>query len=335
MIVKRTKTANQKIFRDGAPSTLFLGDCMELIKSLPDESVDLVITSPPYFMGKEYDRSYNISDFQSDHEKLAPEIARVVKQGGHICWQTGFHVRNGSVIPLDALVYAAFSKQSDFVLRNRIIWTFGHGAHCQTRFSGRHETILWFSKGNDYRFNLDAIRVPQKYPGKRHYRGPKKGEFSGNPEGKNPGDVWDIPNVKANHIEKTSHPCQFPVALVQRLVKALSMKNELVLDPYAGTASCGVAALLENRRFIGAEISAEYAQIGKKRLNETLKGKIQHRPLERPVHKPDGNEAVAQKPDHFWSNLSEEERFNGEKTISNGKKARPERDIKDLSVYPD
>ena len=119
-------------------------------------------------------------------------------------------------------------------LRNRIIWRFNHGLHCKKRFSGRYETILWFTKNDEYVFNLDPVRVPSKYPGKRHFKGPKRGQLSGNPLGKNPSDiwdvvqqdwedeVWDIPNVKANHPEKTEHPCQFPVELVQRCVLALT-----------------------------------------------------------------------------------------------------------------
>jgi adenine-specific DNA-methyltransferase len=86
-------------------------------------------------------------------------------------------------------------------LRNRIVWTFGHGLHCQKRFSGRHETILWFTKSDDYKFKLDPVRVPSKYPFKKYFKGPNKGRISSNPLGKNPADVWDIPNVKANRAE--------------------------------------------------------------------------------------------------------------------------------------
>src|ERR1041384_3300304 len=93
--------------------------------------------------------------------------------------------------------------------------------------------FLRYSKGRRYRFDLNAVRVPQKYPGKKHYKGPKKGKLSGNPKGKNPSDVWEIPNVKSRHVEKTKHPCQFPVALVQRLVRALTLPGSLVVDPFS------------------------------------------------------------------------------------------------------
>ena len=78
-------------------------------------------------------------------------------------------------------------------MRNRIVWHFGHGLHASRRFSGRYEVIMWFTKSDDYTFNLDAVRVPQKYPQKKHFKGPRRGELSGNPLGKNPGDVWEIP----------------------------------------------------------------------------------------------------------------------------------------------
>src|SRR5690606_1970695 len=123
------------------------------------------------------------------------------------------HVQQGAVIPLDFLVHQEVAKNDTMRLRNRVIWTFNHGLHATKRFSGRHETILWYTKGPGAHFDLDSVRVPQLYPGKLHYKGPNKGKLSGNPLGKNPGDVLAIPNVKGRHVEKTEHPCQFPVAL--------------------------------------------------------------------------------------------------------------------------
>jgi adenine-specific DNA-methyltransferase len=164
--------------RDTEPFTLYLGDCKTLLSDMPADSVDLIISSPPYFIGKEYDRSSRSADFESEHKQLAPLLSRVLRPGGSLCWQTGAHVSNGAVIPLDYIVYGAFSCQPGMVLRNRIVWHFEHGVHARKRFSGRHETVLWFTKGEDYTFNLDSVRGPQKYPGKRHYKGPKKGEYS-------------------------------------------------------------------------------------------------------------------------------------------------------------
>lgn len=274
-------------------------DAFEFLAKLKPSSVDLIVSSPPYCMGKAYDKSANVDDFVADHKKLAPLLARALKDGGSLCWQVGHHVKNGVVVPLDALVYNIFEKQKKLFLRNRIVWTFGHGVHASRRFSGRHETILWFTKGHEYQFNLDAVRIPQKYPGKRYYKGPKKGEWSGNPLGKNPSDVWEIPNVKSRHIEKTSHPCQFPVALVQRLVRALVKPGGLVADPFLGSGSSAVAAVLEGRTFIGCDIIRGYLAIAKARVAAAQKGDLIVRPIERPIYQPKETEQVSRRPAHF------------------------------------
>jgi len=285
----------------GATTSLCHGDCTSLLKHIPDQSVDLTVSSPPYCIGKSYEDCRSVEDFVRIQENVLPEIARVTKMGGHICWQVGYHVDSNAAFPLDYTVFNILSKIPGLILRNRIIWTFGHGSHSQARFSGRHEVVLWFSKGETYDFDLDAIRVPQKYPGKRHYKGPRKGEWSGNPKGKNPGDVWEIPNVKSNHVEKTSHPCQFPVALVTRLTRALTKRKQLVFDPFMGAGTTGVAAILEGRRFLGAEMERDYVLIAEDRVAAAGRGTAQFRPLEQPLYDPRGSGAVAAVPPHFWT----------------------------------
>lgn len=274
-------------------------DAFEFLAELKPNSVDLIVSSPPYCMGKEYERSVKIEDFVAAHEALAPLLFRALRKGGSLCWQVGHHVKNGVLTPLDAIVYPIFAKQVGLHLRNRIVWTFGHGVHASTRFSGRHETILWFTKGDAYHFDLDAVRIPQKYPGKRHYKGPKKGKLSGHPLGKNPSDVWDIPNVKARHVEKTEHPCQFPVALVQRLIMALTKKRGKVVDPFVGSGSTAVAALLTNRHFAGCDLDPSYVEIAHKRIADLKKGGGKYRPLNQPIHAPSQSEAVAKLPPQF------------------------------------
>lgn len=283
----------------GTPTVLFIGDCMELIQRLPDESVDLTITSPPYCIGKEYESSQSVEDFIAAHNIILPEIVRITRAGGSICWQVGYHVANQRVYPLDYPVFSILSNIKDVTLRNRVIWTFGFGMHQTSRFSGRHETVLWFTKGSDYFFDLDAVRTPQKYPGKRRYKGPRKGEFSCNPMGKNPGDVWDIPNVKASHIEKTGHPCQFPVGLVERLVRALCPQEGVVFDPYMGSASTGVAAIINDRRFVGAEINEKYRAKAYTRLVSAYDGTALFRPADRPLYVASPGDSVARRPQHF------------------------------------
>ena len=293
-----------KKYKESNKVTLHNGDCIDLLRKLPDESVDLVVTSPPYCIGKAYEDPHNdIKTFKTQHINMFDELYRVVKPGGSICWQIGYHVSDKCVVPLDCIVYDIFTSLSEkykypFILRNRIIWTFGHGLNSTKRFSGRHETILWFTKGEQMMFNLDDVRVPQKYPGKRSYRGPNKGQFSGNPLGKNPSDVWDIPNVKAKHIEKTEHPCQFPVAIPQRLIKALTAPGALVLDPFMGSGTTEVAALVEGRRFVGAELVKAYYDISVQRLKDAAEGKAKMRE-DKPVIEPNENAAVAKLPEEF------------------------------------
>lgn len=282
--------------KDRAGALMLRGDTFKLLPLMKDASVDLIVASPPYCMGKEYEKSTSLQDFVTNHEKLIPELVRIVKPGGSICWQVGFHIKRDTVYPLDYEVFRIFSMQKELNLRNRVIWTYGHGLHCTHRFSGRHETVLWFTKGRDYEFNIDAVRVKQKYPGKLAYKGKNKGLPSGNPLGKNPGDVWELPNVKGNHIEKTIHPCQFPVSLAQRLVLALTKPNQIVFDPFSGVASTGVASLISGRRFIGTELNRRYYACAKLRLTDANNGLARYRPHDRPIYVPSATEKVARDP---------------------------------------
>lgn len=296
-----------KIYKRYKPEnrvTLYNGDCTKLLKQIPCETIDLIISSPPYCIGKAYENPHDdIQTFKDQHKIIIPDLYRVLKPGGSLCWQVGYHINNSSVFPLDYFVYSIFTEECKeleypLVLRNRIIWTFGHGLNSTQRFSGRHEMILWFTKGDSYTFDLDCIRIPQKYPGKKSYKGPNKGQLSGNILGKNPSDVWDIPNVKAQHVEKTEHPCQFPVAIPRRLIKALTPQDGLVLDPFAGAGTSGVAAIIESRRFIGAEIKTEYYNISAKRLREAVKGEAKVRE-DVPTAEPNLNSSVAKLPELF------------------------------------
>lgn len=274
--------------------TLFSGDCRDLLKEIPAASVQLVVTSPPYNIGKRYEKRVDLADYLRREREVIDTCIDKVKPGGSICWQIGNHVDAGEVFPLDVLLYPFF-KERGLSLRNRIIWHFEHGLHCTRRFSGRYETILWFTKGKPsrgYHFDVDPVRVPQKYPGKRHFKGPKKGLPSANPLGKNPGDVWIIPNVKHNHPEKTIHPCQFPIELIERLVLALTKKGDWVLDPYMGVGSALIAAVLHERRAIGADTCPDYVEVARERVTEAVTGTLKMRPRNRPVYVPAPNSAL-------------------------------------------
>lgn len=261
-------------------------DNMAFMHGLPAESMKLIVTSPPYNIGKSYERKYSLDSYLADQSQVISECVRLLHPQGSLCWQVGNHIAADSeVFPLDIVLYDAF-KSHGLKLRNRIVWHFEHGLHCSKRFSGRYETILWFTKSNDYTFELDRVRVPSKYPNKRHFKGPRKGELSGNPLGKNPGDVWVIPNVKSNHVEKTVHPCQFPVELVERLVLSMTNPCDSVLDPYMGVGSTLVAAAKHNRVGYGCDIVDEYVEIARKRLVALFNGTLRTRPMGKPVYDP-------------------------------------------------
>ncbi|UIK08992.1 DNA-methyltransferase [Neorhizobium galegae] len=243
------------------------GQAKDVLTRLPSGTVDLIFTSPPYNIGKSYERSTSLAAYLEQMNPIIRECHRVLSDHGSMCWQLGNYVHAGEVLPLD-LEFVAMFRALGMKVRNRVVWTFGHGLHCSHRLSGRYETIVWVTKSDTYQFDLDAIRVAQKYPGKRHFKGPKKGQLSGNPLGKNPGDVWDIPNVKHNHPEKTAHPCQFPEALVERFVRALTAPGDLVLDPFAGAGTVGAVCNRHARHSLLIEKERAYVNIARQRLDE-------------------------------------------------------------------
>lgn len=304
-----TKTFNiQEKFSQDADAVFLLGDSASTLKSVPDSSVKLIITSPPYNLDKVYEDKKSLDDYFALVEPVINQCLRVLADDGSLCWQVGNYVDKGEVFPLDILYYPYF-KAKGLKLRNRVVWTFEHGLHGTKRLSGRYETLLWFTKSDNYTFNLDSIRVPSKYPGKRNYKpGPDYGKPSGNPLGKNPSDVWrileqdwesllwNIPNVKSNHPEKLLHPCQFPIELVERCVLAMTNSGDIVLDPYSGVGSSMIAALKNDRRAIGCEKEVSFMDLAKERVKQLESGTLPYRPLGKPIHKPSGKEKVSQRP---------------------------------------
>ena len=279
-----------------AQVTLYHGDCRDLLRQIPAGSAQLIVTSPPYNIGKTYETKRGLAEYLAEQDEVIGLCAERLAEGGSICWEVGNHISApNEILPLDIALYPLFSSRG-LKLRNRIVWHFEHGLHCSKRLSGRYETILWLTKGNGYRFNLDAIRVPQKYPGKKAFKGPRVGQLTSNPLGKNPGDVWIIPNVKHNHVEKTDHPCQFPVELVERLVLALTTEGELVLDPYMGVGTTAVATVRHGRRVAGADTVATYIQTARERVRLEAAGLLRTRPLGRPVYEPAGNGTLLARP---------------------------------------
>lgn len=260
-------------------------DNLAFMRPLPDGKMKLIVTSPPYNIGKRYERRWPLDAYIQSQAQVISECVRLLDERGSLCWQVGNHVDDGEIYPLDIWLYPIF-REHGLKLRNRIIWHFEHGLHCSRRLSGRYETILWLTKSDDYHFDVDPIRVPSKYPGKKHFKGPKVGQLSGNPLGKNPSDLWTIPNVKHNHVEKTLHPCQFPVELVERLVLSMTEPGDCVFDPYMGVGSSVIAAAKHGRVGFGCDVVQEYVDTAWERVHLLRAGLLRTRPMGKPVYDP-------------------------------------------------
>ena len=269
----------------GADYFIDCRDNLEFMSDIDDGFMQLVVTSPPYNLGKQYEESASLFEYLKSQERVIEECVRILHPKGSLCWQVGNFVDDGEIVPLDAVLYPIF-KELGLKLRNRIVWHFGHGLHSSKRLSGRYETINWWTKGDDYTWNLDSIRVPSKYPNKRHFKGPNVGKLSGNPKGKNPSDVWEFPNVKHNHPEKTIHPCQFPVELVERLVLSMTNPMDKVFDPYMGVGTSVIAAIKHGRTGYGCDNVPEYVKIAEQRIHQWQRGALPIRPMGKPIYDP-------------------------------------------------
>lgn len=299
-------------FNPAAKIVIAPGDCGDTLCRLPEGLAKLIITSPPYNLGKVYERATKLDEYFEALNPIVNQLVRVLSPEGSLCWQVGNYVEKSEIFPLDVFYYQFF-KAHGLKLRNRVIWHFGHGLHASKRFSGRYEVLLWFTKSDTYTFNLDAVRVPSKYPGKKYFKGKKHGQLSGNPLGKNPSDVWqivrqdwesalwNIPNVKANHREKTIHPCQFPIELVERCVLALTDEGDWVLDPFSGVGSALLAALRHKRRALGCEKEEKYVEIARDRVADFYAGRLPYRPLDKPIYQPSGRDKTSQMPAEWLS----------------------------------
>ncbi len=238
---------------------------MDLFKGIPSGTVDLIVSSPPYNIGKEYEARQALDTYLEEQREVLRECARCLKPTGSIFWQVGAFSDAGSLVPLDVRFFPILESLGLTPI-NRIMWIRQHGLHGRKKFSCRHETILWFAKSADYKFRLDEIRVPQKYQNKKSHRGETRGQLSCHPDGKNPGDIWAFMNVKHNHEEQTIHPCQFPEAMIARILLATTEHGDVVMDPYMGAGTVAVVARDHGRRFIGAELDSRYHDVIRRRL---------------------------------------------------------------------
>lgn len=250
---------------DGA--TIVHGDALELMAELPSESVDLTVTSPPYNIGKEYEQVRPLDDYVEWCAQWLGEVHRVTKPNGALWLNLGYVEVPGraKALPLPYLLW----DRIPFYVMQEIVWNYGAGVACRQRFSPRNEKFLWCVKNpDDYVFNLDDVRDPDvKYPNQK-----KNGKLRCNPLGKNPSDVWQFPKVTSgtdrSSPERTAHPAQYPIAIIERIIKGCSKPGDLVLDPFMGSGSTAEAAMRTERESLGFEILPEYLGILEARLRQ-------------------------------------------------------------------
>jgi adenine-specific DNA-methyltransferase len=258
-------------FGDAAYSSddvrLYHGDCLDLMQRLPAQRIALTVTSPPYNIGKEYESSLTVGDYVKWTRHWVSHVYRLTALDGSFWLNLGYFPvpQKGKAVPIAYLVW----DQAPFFLLQEVVWNYGAGIASKRTFSPRNEKFLWYVRDSDhYTFDLDAVRDPDvKYPNQK-----KDGKLKCNPLGKNPSDVWQVPKVTSganrSSEERTNHPAQFPVALVERIILACSRPGDVVLDPFMGSGSVAEACVRTGRRAIGFEKAAEYVQIAATRIRK-------------------------------------------------------------------
>lgn len=230
-------------------------------------TVDLAVTSPPYNIGKEYEQPMAVDEYISWCSTWMGQIYDVTRPNGAFWLNVGYLEvsRKGLCVPIPYLLW----DKSTFYLLQEIVWKYGAGVSAKRRLTPRNEKWLFYVKNpDDYTFNLDDIRDPNvKYPHQKKNR-----KYRCNPLGKNPSDVWEFPKVttgkERSSRERTGHPAQFPLAIVERIVRASSNGADVILDPFAGSCSAGIAAVGLGRVFVGFEIRSDYCQLAVDRYKE-------------------------------------------------------------------
>lgn len=259
----------------GAPAfetesvAIYKQDCLEAMKQIPEGLVDLTVTSPPYNIGKEYEKNLELEDYLVWCQNWMKEIHRITGEVGAFWLNLGFFEvpEKGLAVPIPYLLW----DKTDFYFMQEVVWNYSAGVACRKRFSPRNEKFLWYVKDKkEYVFNLDDVRDPDvKYPNQK-----KNGVLRCNPLGKNPSDVWQIAKVTSGRNrsspERTAHPAQFPLELIERVIKVSSNVGDLVLDPFMGSGSTAECALRNDRFVIGFELEDKYIDFAKQRINSYL-----------------------------------------------------------------
>ncbi|MBA3570353.1 MAG: site-specific DNA-methyltransferase [Pyrinomonadaceae bacterium] len=248
---------------------LYNMDCLTAMRDLPVEVVDLTVTSPPYNIGKEYDKDWPLPDYLDWCIQWIRELYRITRSEGAFWLNLGYLSMPGraKAIPIPYLLW----NRIPFFLIQEIVWHYGAGVAGRKFFSPRNEKFLWYVKDQDsYTFNLDDVRDPNvKYPNQK-----KNGKIKVNRIGKNPADVWQFPKVtsgtKRAAKERTPHPAQFPISVIERIVKSSSHPGDVVLDPFMGSGTTAVVALSLGRQVVGFEIRRDYCELAAQRLSDYL-----------------------------------------------------------------
>jgi adenine-specific DNA-methyltransferase len=244
---------------------LYCADSLKELRKLPASSISLTVTSPPYNIGKEYETVIERQEYLEWCEKWIAEVYRCTVANGGFWLNLGYFDWPGRAKALP-IAYCLWERIPFFLLQE-IIWHYGAGVATKKMLCPRNEKFLFYVKNpGEYTFNLDAIRDPDvKYPKQK-----KNGKLKCNPLGKNPGDVWYIPKVTSGtdraSPERTPHPAQFPLGLIDRIVKVSSNEGDIVLDPFMGSGTTAEACRRNGRKFIGFELKESYCRIAVRRL---------------------------------------------------------------------
>ena len=247
---------------------LYHGDCLQLMSKCKDQCFNLTATSPPYNIGKEYEQILPLPQYLNWCENWVKEVYRLTEFDGAFWLNLGYlSLQNkANAIPIPYLLW----ERVPFFLMQEIVWNYGAGVACKKTFSPRNEKFLWYVKNKDkYTFNLDSIRDPNvKYPNQK-----KNGKLKCNSMGKNPTDVWQFPKVTSgknrSSKERTSHPAQFPVAVIKRIILACSNVGDVVLDPFLGSGTTAEVAISLGRKVVGIEINRDYIGNAIKRIEKS------------------------------------------------------------------
>lgn len=256
-------------FARGDRYAIYQGDCIDLLAEMPASTVDLTFTSPPYNIGKEYERVLDLDEYLAWCEDWIGQVHRVTKDSGAFALNVGYVSIPGRAksIPLPYLLW----DRIPFFLQQEIVWNYGAGVAGKKFLSPRNEKLLWYVKDQDrYCFNLDDIRDPNvAYPNQK-----KNGKLRCNTLGKNPSDVWQIAKVTSGRgrasKERTPHPAQFPLDLCDRVIKGFSSANDVILDPFLGSGSSAESVIRNGRFSIGFELRRDYCQIASRRMMEAV-----------------------------------------------------------------